>query len=61
MVGAYGFDPSLDVEAPLLDLDLDLAGREERGESIRGPGPDGLPNTRVTDRVLAAPDLDDVS
>ncbi len=35
---AYGFSAKKDLLKQLLDLNLDVAGREERGESATAPG-----------------------
>jgi len=48
----YGFDPDEDLLAQILALNLSLAELEQAGGAVRGPGPQGLPNTaRTTWRI----------
>lgn len=58
VVAAYGFDPSHDTVDQLLELNVELAAREERGDQVRGPGAAGLSGTRVTNMFVAAPALE---
>lgn len=57
VLAAYGFDPAQDGVDQLLQLNLELAAREARGDAVRGPGAEGLSGTRVTDFYVAAPVL----
>ncbi|MBN1822502.1 MAG: hypothetical protein JW833_17400, partial [Prolixibacteraceae bacterium] len=48
----YGFDKDKDILQQLLDLNFDVAGREEKGEKVQPPGlPDWIENKKqfVTD------------
>ena len=38
VLAAYGFDAKQDLLAQLLALNMEVAGQEERGEKVRGPG-----------------------
>ena len=45
VLAAYGFDPKADLLAQLLALNLDVAGRLDRGEPVTAPGlPPGFPD-----------------
>ena len=55
VLAAYGFDGGKDLLAQLLALNLAVAGRIDRGESVTAPGvPPGYPhpNRLVTDDCL---------
>jgi hypothetical protein len=54
---AYGFDTTRPVLDQLLELNLELAARERKGEAVRGPGGTGLRNTRITQTFVPAPAL----
>lgn len=55
VLGAYGFDAKRDLLQQLLDLNLDVAERIDRGESVTAPGipPDyPTPNDLVTEDCI---------
>ena len=55
VLAAYGFSPRKDLLKQLLDLNLDVAARIERGESVTAPGiPPDFPNPKslITDDCI---------
>jgi hypothetical protein len=58
VLAAYGFSPKHDLLAQLLELNLSVAARIERGEPVTAPGiPAGFPNpeTLITDDCIQPP------
>jgi MmeI, target recognition domain len=55
VMAAYGFDPDDDVLVQLLALNQAIASDEAEGVQVRGPGDDGLTETRRTKSKITAP------